>query len=184
MPEEKQTLITADVEPPSTAAPELRDRRPKPEGVVPKQSQAYVIAGLAVLILLAVLFSNNRAKPATKPSAAAPAVSPRRQSAQYRGPETRSDGRSAQERAAGTGAESREVPDPVSGRRPRRRKHRPRTIMLSRQPTATRSGEGCRAGTELQSALRVKSRCTRRYSSRTRRRSTAGRHQSASLSNR
>jgi type IV secretory pathway VirB10-like protein len=74
MPEEKQTLATNTVEPPSSEAPELRDRRPKPEGVVPKQSQAYVIAGLAVLILLAVMFSNNRTKPAAKPSAAAPAV--------------------------------------------------------------------------------------------------------------
>jgi type IV secretory pathway VirB10-like protein len=74
MPDEKQTLATNTVESPAAEAPELRDRRPKPEGVVPKQSQAYVIAGLAVLILLAVMFSNNRAKPAAKPSAAAPAV--------------------------------------------------------------------------------------------------------------
>src|SRR6266542_1956646 len=74
MPDEKQTPATEIIEPPSFGTPELRDRRPKPEGVVPKQSQAYVIAGLAVLILLAVMFSNNRAKPAAKPSAAAPAV--------------------------------------------------------------------------------------------------------------
>ncbi|MFP5229504.1 MAG: TrbI/VirB10 family protein, partial [Acidobacteriota bacterium] len=32
--------------------------------VVPKQAQAYVIAGLAILILLAALFSKNHAKPA------------------------------------------------------------------------------------------------------------------------
>ncbi len=74
MPEAKQTLTTPAIEAPSTAAAELHDRRPKPEGVVPKQSQTYVIAGLAVLILLAVLFSNNRAKPATKPSAGIPAA--------------------------------------------------------------------------------------------------------------
>ncbi|MDT8068978.1 MAG: TrbI/VirB10 family protein [Terriglobia bacterium] len=74
MTAEKPTLAADTVEPPSSEVPELRDRRPKPEGVVPKQSQAYVIAGLAVLILLAVMFSNNRAKPAAKPSAAAPAV--------------------------------------------------------------------------------------------------------------
>ncbi len=74
MSEEKQTLATNPVETPSGEAPELRDRRPQPEGVVPKQSQAYVIAGLALLILLAVMFSNNRAKPAAKPSAATPAV--------------------------------------------------------------------------------------------------------------
>lgn len=74
MPDEKQTLTTNTVEPPSSEAPELRDRRPKPEGVVPKHSQAYVIAGLAALILLAVMFSNNRAKPAAKPSAATPPI--------------------------------------------------------------------------------------------------------------
>jgi type IV secretory pathway VirB10-like protein len=37
----------------------LRDRRIKPEGVVPKEAQGYLIAGLSVLILLAVLFSKN-----------------------------------------------------------------------------------------------------------------------------
>jgi type IV secretion system protein VirB10 len=38
----------------------LLDKRPTPEGVVSKQSQAYVMAGLAVLILFAVLFSKSR----------------------------------------------------------------------------------------------------------------------------
>jgi len=71
--EEKKTIRILPADEPADA-PELHDRRQKPEGVVPKQSQAYVIAGLAVLILLAVMFSNNRAKPAAKPSAAAPAV--------------------------------------------------------------------------------------------------------------
>ncbi len=37
----------------------LRDKRIRPEGVVPKQAQGYVVAGLAVLILMAVMFSNN-----------------------------------------------------------------------------------------------------------------------------
>ena len=37
----------------------LRDRRIRPDGVVAKQAQGYIIAGLAVLILLAVLFSKN-----------------------------------------------------------------------------------------------------------------------------
>jgi type IV secretion system protein TrbI len=41
---------------------ELRDHRPSPQGVVPRQSQAYVIAGVAVLILFAVMFSNKRAR--------------------------------------------------------------------------------------------------------------------------
>ena len=45
----------------------VNDRRTQPEGVVPKQAQTYVIAGLAVLILLAVMFSKNHAKPTAKP---------------------------------------------------------------------------------------------------------------------
>ena len=52
----------------------LRDRRVQPEGVVPKQSQAYVIAGIAVLILLAALFSKNH-PPASKPMPS-PSVAP------------------------------------------------------------------------------------------------------------
>ena len=69
MPDEKQLSATNATEQPTDTA-ELRDHRLNPEGVVPKQSQAYVMAGLAVMILLAVLFSNNRAKPAAKPSPA------------------------------------------------------------------------------------------------------------------
>ncbi|MHB1936801.1 MAG: TraB/TrbI/VirB10 family type IV secretion system protein [Acidobacteriaceae bacterium] len=45
----------------------LRDQRSQPPGVVAKQSQSYLIAGLSVVILLAVLFSKNHAKPAAKP---------------------------------------------------------------------------------------------------------------------
>jgi type IV secretion system protein VirB10 len=57
-------------EPPTQAKIEERDtsrvwdKRVRPEGVVPKQAQAYVVAGLAVLILMAVMFSKNHAKPA------------------------------------------------------------------------------------------------------------------------
>ena len=75
MPEEKPTDASPELQ---TAAPApenasgLRDKRVRPEGVVPKQAQGYVVAGLAVLILLAVMFSNNHAKPAAKPSAAGP----------------------------------------------------------------------------------------------------------------
>jgi type IV secretory pathway VirB10-like protein len=58
----------------TTRIPELRDRRPKPEGVVPRQSQGYVIAGIAIVILLAVMFSNNRAKTSAKPLPPAPVV--------------------------------------------------------------------------------------------------------------
>jgi type IV secretion system protein VirB10 len=61
-------------ESPASLPAKLRDRRNRPEGVVPKQSQAYVIAGLAILILLAVMFSKQHPKPAAK--TAAPASTP------------------------------------------------------------------------------------------------------------
>ena len=72
MPEEMQTSeAEAQPVPPKAHSPsaQLRDKRVVPEGVVPKQAQGYVVAGLAVLILLAVMFSNNHAKtaPATSP---------------------------------------------------------------------------------------------------------------------
>jgi len=67
VPEEK---LTPEVPAPDTQAgpqtPALRDKRIVPDGVVPKQAQGYVVAGLAVLILLAVMFSKNHAKPAAK----------------------------------------------------------------------------------------------------------------------
>ncbi|MGA8940315.1 MAG: TrbI/VirB10 family protein [Acidobacteriaceae bacterium] len=50
----------------------VRDKRKLPEGVVPKQAQGYVVAGLAVLILMAVMFSKNHTKPGAKDTAAAP----------------------------------------------------------------------------------------------------------------
>jgi type IV secretion system protein TrbI len=61
---------------PSSLPGKLLDRRGKPEGVVPKQSQAYVIAGLAILILLAVMFSKQHPKPATKTAATAATPAP------------------------------------------------------------------------------------------------------------
>lgn len=64
MTDEKQTS-ELEAQPVLQSAP-LRDKRIVPEGVVPKQAQAYVVAGLAVLILMAVLFSKNHAKPAAK----------------------------------------------------------------------------------------------------------------------
>lgn len=73
MPEEKQIPEVPEVQaaPASPAPPALRDKRVLPEGVVPKQAQGYVVAGLAVLILLAVMFSKNHAKttPAALPNA-------------------------------------------------------------------------------------------------------------------
>ncbi|MFT4113521.1 TrbI/VirB10 family protein [Silvibacterium sp.] len=51
---------------------QLRDKRVIPAGVVPKQAQGYVVAGLAVLILMAVMFSKNHARPAPKETPSSP----------------------------------------------------------------------------------------------------------------
>jgi type IV secretion system protein TrbI len=74
MADEKET---ASIEPQAApqspeTTPALRDKRIAPEGVVPKQAQGYVVAGLAVLILMAVMFSKNHAKPAAKDTVPAP----------------------------------------------------------------------------------------------------------------
>ena len=71
MPEEREVPeIQPSVPSPSTVSA-VRDQRTQPPGVVAKQSQSYLIAGLSVVILLAVLFSKNHAKPAAKPLAPA-----------------------------------------------------------------------------------------------------------------
>ncbi|MDE3063792.1 MAG: TrbI/VirB10 family protein [Acidobacteriota bacterium] len=70
MAEEKQTAPMEPKPPETTTA--LRDKRITPDGVVPKQAQGYVIAGLAVLILMAVMFSKNHVRPAPKESPSAP----------------------------------------------------------------------------------------------------------------
>ncbi|HTV05784.1 MAG TPA: TrbI/VirB10 family protein [Acidobacteriaceae bacterium] len=70
MAEEKQTQQPeAPATPPNA---QVRDKRVLPEGVVPKQAQGYVVAGLAVLILMAVLFSKNHARPVPKETATTP----------------------------------------------------------------------------------------------------------------
>ncbi|WP_353071975.1 TrbI/VirB10 family protein [Tunturiibacter gelidiferens] len=76
MPEETQTPEAAQVQasPNSPSTPALRDKRVVPEGVAPKQAQGYVVAGLAVLILLAVMFSKNHAK--TPPTVLPPNTTP------------------------------------------------------------------------------------------------------------
>jgi type IV secretory pathway VirB10-like protein len=76
VPEESQTPEAAEVQasPTSPSTPALRDKRVVPEGVVPKQAQGYVVAGLAVLILLAVMFSKNHAK--TPPTVPPPSATP------------------------------------------------------------------------------------------------------------
>jgi type IV secretion system protein TrbI len=68
-PEIGEQAVSPEAQSPSA---QLRDKRVRPEGVVPKQAQGYVVAGLAVLILMAVMFSKNHAKPVPKEAAASP----------------------------------------------------------------------------------------------------------------
>jgi type IV secretion system protein VirB10 len=73
MADEKQTNAVSSSEPQDAQTPPaVRDKRILPEGVVPKQAQGYIVAGLAVLILLAVMFSKNHPKPAPKEQASSP----------------------------------------------------------------------------------------------------------------
>ena len=74
MPEEKQVSESQTAPPSPASAPALHDKRAVPEGVVPKQAQGYVVAGLAVLILLAVMFSKNHAKPVLKAAPPSPSA--------------------------------------------------------------------------------------------------------------
>lgn len=54
--------------------PRLRDRTVRPEGTLPKQAQTYVVAGVSVVILLAVMFSKNHAQSAGKSPRKEPTV--------------------------------------------------------------------------------------------------------------
>ena len=72
MAEEKQTSEIQSTPQPEVTAPAVHDKRILPEGVVPKQAQGYVVAGLAVLILLAVMFSKNHPKPTPKDVVSSP----------------------------------------------------------------------------------------------------------------
>ncbi len=57
-----------------TDRPSLRDRTVKPEGTIPRQAQTYVIVGVSMVIVLAVLFSNKHAQPAAKDQRKEPTV--------------------------------------------------------------------------------------------------------------
>jgi type IV secretion system protein VirB10 len=72
MAEEKQTPEVQSPPQPEATVPAVRDKRILPEGVVPKQAQGYVVAGLALLILMAVMFSKNHPKPTPKDGASSP----------------------------------------------------------------------------------------------------------------
>lgn len=63
MADEKQITTPSPEQQSLPPTPAVHDRRRPPEGVVPRQAQTYVVAGLAVLILMAVMFSKNHPKP-------------------------------------------------------------------------------------------------------------------------
>lgn len=71
MADEKQITTPSPGQEPQPAMSTILDKRQLPEGVVPKQAQGYVVAGLAILILMAVMFSKNHPKPT--PASTAPA---------------------------------------------------------------------------------------------------------------
>src|SRR5579883_275988 len=92
---------------PTSASPIVRDRRKLPEGVVPKQAQGYVVAGLAVLILMAVMFSKNHAKPTAKTSesgSAAVSTDINQRKIQELEQDLTADQRQSQQRTAAQGA--------------------------------------------------------------------------------
>lgn len=74
MAEEKQTATPAPEQQIQPASPAIHDKRVLPEGVIPKQAQGYVVAGLTVLILMAVLFSKNHARTAPREPVPPPAT--------------------------------------------------------------------------------------------------------------
>jgi type IV secretion system protein VirB10 len=59
---------------PQPEQPKLRDKTVRPEGTIPKQAQTYVIGGVALVIVAAVMFSNNHAQPAAKTKTKEPAM--------------------------------------------------------------------------------------------------------------
>lgn len=62
------------IEQQQTDRPKLRDKTVKPQGTIPKQAQTYVIVGVSIVIVLAVLFSNKHAQPAAKSQRTEPTV--------------------------------------------------------------------------------------------------------------
>lgn len=68
------TEQTEPIEQQQTDRPKLRDKTVKPEGTIPRQAQTYVIVGVSIVIVLAVLFSNKHAQPAAKNQRKEPTV--------------------------------------------------------------------------------------------------------------
>jgi hypothetical protein len=135
----------------------LRDKRVGPEGVVPKQAQGYVVAGLAIVILMAVMFSRNRATPVAKqPSRNSAAMS------------TDLNQRKIQELEQDLTADQRQVQQQQVQQQQQARNNNAATVRyVSCLPaadgngSAARSGCGGREGARFQSALCVQSRLRR-----------------------
>jgi hypothetical protein len=53
---------------PNPEIPQLKDKRPSIAGVLPRNAQALVLGGLAVLMVLVMLFSGQKAPKAASPS--------------------------------------------------------------------------------------------------------------------
>ena len=70
MADEKQIKLTEQ----GTEQTHLRDKTVKPEGTLPRQAQAYVITGISMVIVLAVMFSKNHAQPVSKTHTATPTI--------------------------------------------------------------------------------------------------------------
>ena len=127
----------------------IQDRRPKPPGVLPRQVQMWLMAGIALVILLIILVT-GRTEPAARPTAAAPTASAplpiteriRSYQQQLAADEARQRQILAQQSAAERVAPAREpgelppAPDPIADER-RRREYQSLfsdNIVLSRRP--------------------------------------------------
>jgi type IV secretory pathway VirB10-like protein len=111
--EEKQTQ-QPEV-PAATVTAQVRDKRILPEGVVPKQAQGYVVAGLAVVILMAVLFSRNHARTAPQATPSSPTAASgdvNRQKIQELEQDLSADQRQSQQQAQ---AQKENAAGPVAG---------------------------------------------------------------------
>ncbi len=142
--------------------PALRDKRVLPEGVVPKQAQGYVLAGLAVLILLAVMFSKNHAK--TTP-AALPNGTPFSSDANARkiaeleqnlSAEQRQSQQEAQQQKSSAAGVAGTTPGTVASTQVGGRRLCFAVSGACRHRTAPRSHRGCGKGNGIQGAVRLK----------------------------
>ncbi len=124
---------------------------------MPKQAQGYVIAGLAVLILMAVMFSKNHAKPAAKTADSGPlAVSTdmNQRKIQELEQDLSADQRQSQQQAQRTnndGADKHGAPPTLLNRGVA--SPAAQLPPSASHGTAPRSGRGCGKGAGIQGSL-------------------------------